>query len=784
VGLARYLIGVTLAAIALVPVFGGCVALRRRVLTRWSGPPARLAEVVLVLGVLTGVSEILGTFGLFRLGPMVAALVVTGATVWFLAPRVRMNRGANAVEVSPPGSLPTAQLTASDPMGDAEGEPAIPSSAARVSVAAPVTAVIEDKPEAAVESNGLSDIGQVPPNRLGRGALVVALVATAVLSAEWGARTVAALHHGMDTIDTLWYHLPTAARFVQEGSITELHYFAAPDPVVAFYPANSALWHGLGMLFLDNDLLSPLLNLGFLAIALLAGWCIGRPFGVAPVALTGAAVFLATPGFVATQPGGAYNDVVGVALLLTSAALLVHADREGKPFGIAEVGVAALAAGLALGSKFTFLAPVAALSVGVIALAPRGERLRRGGAWALVVALAGGFWYVRNLVKVGNPLPGFSFGPLDLPSPPNSTGSSSVSRFLFDGQAWGDYFLPGLGKAYGPAWWALVALAAAGLLLAVLAGPRRIVRMLGLVGIAVLAAYLFSPQFLTLYGVPYYFVFNLRYASPALVVGLVLLPTVPLVTTGRRAWWVLSALAFVLVAIQLDPTVWSTDFFGLRFGAPIRGADSFAGAIVGVAVFVVGAVVLTARAQVVTWRPPVAAAAAGAVLLVLAGYALQRTYLDHRYAVGRGPVHVAAQPLPRLYQWARSVDDERIGIVGGFTILQYPLYGKDLSNHVQHVGTPGAHGTYDPIRDCADWRRALNAGRYTYVVTSGAAGRKGDPVEAVWTSTDPAAALVATKGPDVSVFRIKRDLDPDGCSQLPPGQRTVRKGQQGAGAGG
>jgi hypothetical protein len=640
-------------------------------------------------------------------------------------------------------------------------------------VADPVRSVNEDELEAVVEPNNWLGVGEVPHNRLGPGALIVALVATAMLAAEWGTRTVAVLHHGMDTVDTLWYHLPTAARFVQDGSITELHFLAAPDPVVVFFPANSVLLHGLGMVFLDNDFLSPLLNLGFLSIALLAGWCIGRPFGMAPVTLTGAAVLLATPGFVATQPGGAYNDIVGVALLLASAALLINADRESNRVGVAEVVVAALAAGLALGTKFTFIAPVAALSVGVIALAPRGMRLRRGGAWGLVVVLAGGFWYVRNLVEAGNPLPGFSFGPLDLPSPPNDTASSTVSHFLFDGYAWQNYFLPGLGKAYGPAWWALVALAATGLVLAVFTGPRRIGRMLGLVGIAALGGYVFSPQFLTLYGVPYYFVFNLRYVSPALILGLVLLPTVPVVTSGRRGWWVLGAFAFVLLAIQLDPTVWPTDLFGLRFGLPIEGVDALAGGAVGLAVLVIGALILVARKHVGAWPPPKAAVVTAVLLLVVAGFWLQHTYLRHRYAVSHGAVHVAARPLPELYKWAGDIHDERIAIAGGYTILQYPLYGKDLSNHVQYVGVRGPYGVFNPIRDCVSWRRALNAGGYSYVVTSAAVGRPGHPLEAVWTSSDPAATFVGNKGPDVSVFRITRNLNPRGCSELPVDQRTV-----------
>ena len=214
------------------------------------------------------------------------------------------------------------------------------------------------------------------PNRLGRGALVVALVATA---ASWpsGARGPSPpCITAWAAIDTLWYHLPTAARFVQDGVDHGLHY-VDPGAVVVFYPASSPFLHAVGILFLGNDLLSPLLNLGFLALALLAGWCYRTAFRMAPVTLTGTAVLLATPGFVATQPGGGYNDVVGLALLLTSVALLVNADRGRNRSRLAALCVAALAAGLALGTKFTFIMPMAALSVGVIGWARRGDRLRQ-----------------------------------------------------------------------------------------------------------------------------------------------------------------------------------------------------------------------------------------------------------------------------------------------------------------------------------------------------------------------------------------------------------------------
>jgi hypothetical protein len=276
----------------------------------------------------------------------------------------------------------------------------------------------------------------------------------------------------------------------------------------------------------------------------------------------------------------------------------------------------------------------------------------------------------------------------------------------------------------------------------------------------------FSPQFLVLFGVPFYFVYNLRYVSPALVLGLVLLPAVPAIATGRRAWWALGVFAFVLIAIQLDPTVWPTKLFGLRFLAPIRGSDSLGGILVGAAVLVIGAVVLVAREHVVAWRPPIAAAAVVALLLVVAGFGLQRVYLRNRY--------VATLPLPGTYDWARDVHDERIGVAGGFTTLQYPLYGKDLSNYVQYIGKRGPHGAFDRIRDCAAWRRALNAGRYSYVATMSQGRPPGPPIEAVWTRSDAAARLVRTKDfPDVSLFRINGRLDPGGCSQLPKSQQTM-----------
>ncbi len=154
-------------------------------------------------------------------------------------------------------------------------------------------------------------------------AKVAAVGACAALAAAWMVPTLSTLASGMDRTDSLWYHLPLAARFVQTGDLGQIQFF---DPIflASFYPANSEVAHAVGMLFFDRDLLSPLINLGWLAVALLAAWCIGRPYGLAPQALIGASIALGSQSLVEFQAGEALNDITGVAFTLCAVALLVN----------------------------------------------------------------------------------------------------------------------------------------------------------------------------------------------------------------------------------------------------------------------------------------------------------------------------------------------------------------------------------------------------------------------------------------------------------------------------
>ena len=200
--IARYALG----AVALVVVIGGlaiaAVAVRRRTLPDWTGAPARLAEVVIGLALLIAILEVLGTVGLFELGPIVIACALVGL--------------AGVRELA---DTQVARRHSAERRG--------------WTVATATTAV--------------------------------ALVAGAVVLAEWGALTIQSYDVGIRGFDSLWYHLPWAASFAQTGNIVSLR-FTDVEYLTPFYPATAEMLHGLGIVLLGRDTLSPGLNLVWLGL--------------------------------------------------------------------------------------------------------------------------------------------------------------------------------------------------------------------------------------------------------------------------------------------------------------------------------------------------------------------------------------------------------------------------------------------------------------------------------------------------------------------------------------
>src|SRR5581483_9562099 len=232
-------------------------------------------------------------------------------------------------------------------------------------------------------------------------ARALAVVAVGVVFAEWAVPTLHSYDVGIRAFDSLWYHLPWAAAFAQTGHVTPLH-FTDVEYLTAFYPATAELLHGGGIVLFGNDLLSPGINLAFAALALLAAWCIGAPRGLGALTLAGAAVALALPMMRFSQAGSAANDTVGVFFLLAAAALV--ASDTGASSRAAWL-LAAVSAGLAVSVKLSLLAPVLALTIGTFVIEPPERRRAIAVPWVAALVLAGGFWYARNLIAVGNPLP-------------------------------------------------------------------------------------------------------------------------------------------------------------------------------------------------------------------------------------------------------------------------------------------------------------------------------------------------------------------------------------------
>jgi hypothetical protein len=710
---ARYVGGVLSVLVVVLPVGAASHAWVSRLRPDWSGGVARLAEIVVGLAGTLIVLELVGSISLFRVEVVVPVLAVVGIVGWWAAARWPEGEAARVAPDEVPGFAPVA-------------------------------------------SHSMN---------------VVAVLAVALVAADWATRTFDAYHHGMTTADTLWYHLPLAARFVQDGSIIPLH-FVDVGLVTAFYPANSELFHGMGILLMGNDVLSPVLNLCWLALALLAGWCVGRPFGVGAVTLSGVAALMAVPSLVATQPGGGYDDIVGLALLLACAAILINNHAAGGRSRMVGVVIASLAAGLAMGTKWTFIVPVGALTLGVFVLAGRGRRLRDMSFWLAGVALTGSFWYVRNWVAVGNPVPSahVKAGPFSLPNPEITTPSTTVAHFITRWFDWREYFLPGLRLAFGPVWWALLGLAVVGLIVGMVWGSNGTTRMLAGVGLVTGVGFLITPQVLATYGAPNFFVDNVRYADPAIVLGLVLLPSIPALIGARRSWAVLAAFVAIIVATQFDGTIWPLNVFAIGFAAPIGGWDSLLGLLVGLVVLAAGTLIV-GRRSLRSWRPARWIAIVAVAGLIGGGFGLQDFYLQHRYADSNRPE----------LAWGQSISGSRIGVAGFSLELQYALYGGHLSNYVQYIGVPGPHGSYAPAAKCTQWRQQVNDGHYRYViVTTGFVSSRNmvftTPFSyTVWTGDDRVSKLVhrkilpgtigsAKEYIGFSIFRLNGNLDVSACS--------------------
>jgi hypothetical protein len=637
--------GLLFAMVALVPLALGARAARRRLVPQWGGPEAWVCDIVICLTEIVLVAEFMGTIGLFARLPLTIALGVCG------------------------GSLALALRRADE----------LSSTSARTSVPAPHS----------------------PPwIRVG-----LLCVAVGALAGTWGVLLSGVLRNGMQQTDTNWYHMPIAARFVQDASTWHIHYIDRVG-LVSWYPATSEMFHALFMTYFGSDGFSPLLNIGWLALAMLAAWCIGRPFGLAIEAVAGAAVVFSSPVVVFPSAGSAENDMIGAALLLCVVGILVQRpgdDAVASRDWLARAWIGGAAAGIAVSAKLTNILPALVLIAVVGICAERTVRRRCAGGFTVAVVLTGSYWYLRNLYWSGSPLP--------------RTASMIPIARLGNSVFRDQYFFPAFPLRFGTAWPFMVAIPIVACVAATVMGGNRARRAVGALGLACVGGYLLSPQVASNAA----FSTTLRYGVFGLAVGFIAFPIVAArwERTGVLvASSVLALLAMWNVQIQFRTATTS----GMR--------DGWLALAAAVAAIVAGRVLGSRDWHAAAIRSG-AAVGIVAVVACIGAFGFAQKYEDDAWR---------NQPVTHA----------RIATVDITT--QYPLYGRDFSNYVQVLGTLSAHGAWRwPAASCRSWRQLLVDGRYDYLATMHPSAQY-----VAWTPSTPQRVVVG--GAPVWLYKIRTPL--------------------------
>jgi hypothetical protein len=623
---------------------------------------------------------------------------------------------------------------------------------------------------------------EVKPPAVAKWALILAVAVASFTVAEWTFPSQLNLDLGMFGGDTTWYHMPFAATMAQEHSTVHLHYTDPLRLAAWFYPQSSELIHGAAIVLFKSDWLSPLINLFWVAIALLACWCVGRPYKVAPATLIAGAIILDSGVMIETQPGEARNDIMGLAFLVAFAAFLINGHQRRAPgegtavqdapergAALLDKGplvLAGIAGGLAISVKTTFLVPVVAIGIGVFLFSGKGRRWTTAWILALSLLITGGYWYLRAAIKTGgNPIPITKFGPLHLPVPDqmplDPRPRFAVAHYLTDPSVYRRWFFPQLENALGPIWPLILICAVAAAVFIVVRSRNKILRVLAAAALLTAVVYVFTP--LTAAGQegsPTGFFTNTRYLIPGLILAMVMLPIArPLRAPDRRAAITLIFLAAVYwVTVLTTPKWYSSYIVGTIF--------------ITLALVWTPAALALGRSRGFMSRRIVAVAAGVIVLLaVVLGRDQQVQYAEQHYK--KTTLFLQEGGPQKAYAFAQRLQHKRIGIVGSSEIIfgQYGFFGNPPTNEVDFIGVPGPHGAYRLATSCPQFIERINAGHYDYVIMSqytqdSQQTEFWEPIYA-WVKNNPALEKVIEEPEIVPeadyVFKVKGKLSPQYC---------------------
>jgi len=217
---------------------------------------------------------------------------------------------------------------------------------------------------------------------------LVAILAAAVLGA-FGYVVALIVGTAPNDYDVLWYHLARAAFWKQQHAVAYIP--NANDARLNGFPPNAEIADSFSMLLGSTERFAGFVQLSSLVAATIAIGGIARKIGLSVRQAAFGALLFATLPVVILQSSTSLNDLVFSSCLAICAYFLFTWTRV-------TLALAALALGLAIGTKITALLGLAVLALLGAFLYPRRRWPALVGV-GLAGILLGSPWYVLNLVK-------------------------------------------------------------------------------------------------------------------------------------------------------------------------------------------------------------------------------------------------------------------------------------------------------------------------------------------------------------------------------------------------
>ena len=236
---------------------------------------------------------------------------------------------------------------------------------------------------------------QLPSPRLGALRAHPQLAALgAVVVAAVGYQAFLVVATPPNNYDSLTYHLPRVVAWLQQGHVG---YFDAATARANAFPGNAELGILYTVALLGRDTLAALPQFLAELTVLACVYGTGRRLGFGRPAAVFAAFLTATLSQFALQAVTTQNDLVVASFIAAAIYFVVGSDRRELP-------LAALAMGLAVGTKLTGVLALPLIITAALLLLPR-RRVAELAAWgAVAFAGFGAFWYVQNTIQTHHPL--------------------------------------------------------------------------------------------------------------------------------------------------------------------------------------------------------------------------------------------------------------------------------------------------------------------------------------------------------------------------------------------